>query len=735
MPPPWAEASSANAAAAPVRKRAPAASSRKLSIRLKSDQKETKEDRLRRRAAASTGAANVREEGLITDAVSRDIAASFEVKKKKAQLPQWMIDLRTPVKAPKLPAPQFYGSPDELMRQASIDEWARVSRAALGETGILVDDADGLDYDAATQQCRDEFRVQANEAIKVREKEVTIDTTNPRGSIFFDDWSGRVHTRLSKTPNATFKRREGYFSALQKRRPNSLIEGSGEYARLLLEITGSADSALRDKLWRIREKRLKALTKRVKRRMVAEHLEALREYIIRCKKVKDKFARMLAGVKRLTFNSWKTFAWREKKIRRLRIKVFMHLQLHVVETWSAVTNLNRARRRWFHDWKDNAQKQIAHRNKIGAYLQNNQLQKRFLGWAVWTKRIKAAKKLAYRVFGGSRRIHYYAWRDYTKRAFRIRAFAKIFCGNAFRDHYEAWRDFTVMSVKGRRLCGYIFAKGQKRIFIAWRRQSREDKLARLRAEAAKAGDDLVARFYTNEDHASLHKKPSGLTPTNRVRRVSNRRAAAPPPGWDPDAEFTYVGPWPRPPPLAVHGGLTPQTTPRITAVAPARAPAPAPASSVAVVDAVGAIATSSANGASAAAAGGSAVAASAPVPRFSMRGWSQPTTGMESKYAPDVWNALNTPLDNPRRKLTRQKPTDAEVRALVARITGQAIAERSVTGDFRALRRRRSFIRAAAQQREADALAALLAMAPASAPAPAPAPAPGDFEAPVESVD
>ena len=28
-----------------------------------------------------------------------------------------------------------------------------------------------------------------------------------------------------------------------------------------------------------------------------------------------------------------------------------------------------------------------------------------------------------------------------------------------------------------------------------------------------------------------------------------------------------------------------------------------------------------------------------------MRGWSQPTTGIESRYAPDVWNALATPLD------------------------------------------------------------------------------------------
>ena len=76
----------------------------------------------------------------------------------------------------------------------------------------------------------------------------------------------------------------------------------------------------------------------------------------------------------------------------------------------------------------------------------------------------------------------------------------------------------------------------------------------------------------------------------------------------------------------------------------------------------------------------------APAPRFSiLRGWSQPTTGIESKYAPDVWNALATPLANPRR--ARQNPTDDEVRALVARVTGQAKIERNVTGDFK-LRRR-----------------------------------------------
>ena len=227
-------------------------------------------------------------------------------------------------------------------------------------------------------------------------------------------------------------------------------------------------------------------------------------------------------MKRLTFLGWKKYAYTEKRVRKLRIKVFMHLQLHVVETWRAVTDLNMERRRWFHDWKENADKQMRQRNKIGDFLMCNHLQKRFSAWAVWTKRIKAAKRLAYRVFGGSKRIHYYAWRDYTKRAKRIRHFMKLFCGNHLRDHYEAWRDFTIMSVKGRRLCGYLFAKGQKRIFIAWRRQCQQDRAERLRAEAERAGDDLVARFYAKEQHAALHRKPRDKSPVNRVRHVSSK---------------------------------------------------------------------------------------------------------------------------------------------------------------------------------------------------------------------
>ena len=49
-------------------------------------------------------------------------------------------------------------------------------------------------------------------------------------------------------------------------------------------------------------------------------------------------------------------------MRKLRIKVFMHLQLHVVETWRQVTDLNMERRRWFHDWKENADRQMKQRN-------------------------------------------------------------------------------------------------------------------------------------------------------------------------------------------------------------------------------------------------------------------------------------------------------------------------------------------------------------------------------------
>ena len=50
--------------------------------------------------------------------------------------------------------------------------------------------------------------------------------------------------------------------------------GSGEYARLLLELTGNADAALRSELERERERRLQALIIRVKLRMLTEHFEA-----------------------------------------------------------------------------------------------------------------------------------------------------------------------------------------------------------------------------------------------------------------------------------------------------------------------------------------------------------------------------------------------------------------------------------------------------------------------------
>ena len=46
------------------------ASSRKLSVRIRSDQKETKQQRERRRAAISTGSANIRDEDMLARGVT-----------------------------------------------------------------------------------------------------------------------------------------------------------------------------------------------------------------------------------------------------------------------------------------------------------------------------------------------------------------------------------------------------------------------------------------------------------------------------------------------------------------------------------------------------------------------------------------------------------------------------------------------------------------------------------------
>ena len=102
--------------------------------------------------------------------------------------------------------------------------------------------------------------------------------------------------------------RDYYFSLLQKRRLDSLHgAGSGEYARLLLELTGNADAALRSELERERERRLQALIVRVKLRMLTEHFEAFVEYMRRCFYVKEKFAKMLARTRRLfsTLRRWR----------------------------------------------------------------------------------------------------------------------------------------------------------------------------------------------------------------------------------------------------------------------------------------------------------------------------------------------------------------------------------------------------------------------------------------------
>ena len=52
-------------------------------------------------------------------------------------------------------------------------------------------------------------------------------------------------------------------------------------------------------------------------------------------------------------------------------------------------------------------------------------------------------------------------------------------------------------------------------------ENRQRRLERLRKEAERAGDDLVARFYAKEQHAALHRKPLERSPVNRVRRTAS----------------------------------------------------------------------------------------------------------------------------------------------------------------------------------------------------------------------
>ena len=208
---------------------------------------------------------------MLAHGVSEDIVASFAVKEKKAELPQWMVDSKTPVKRPKLPLPGFYRSPDELKPQACIDEWARVSQASMGSTvGVLTDvlSPAGLStlrrISLAASSERRPRAPSGNE-----KKSWSLIHLYRRAPSSHDDWEGGVARRRNKPPNETFKRRST-ISHYCKNGGWTPPHGSasGEYARLLLELTGNADAALHArKLERERERRLQALIVRVKRRM------------------------------------------------------------------------------------------------------------------------------------------------------------------------------------------------------------------------------------------------------------------------------------------------------------------------------------------------------------------------------------------------------------------------------------------------------------------------------------
>ena len=79
----------------------------------------------------------------------------------------------------------------------------------------------------------------------------------------FDPEGERARLR-GKNPSELYVRRTAYYATLQKRRRSSLAgAASGEYAQLLLATRGNMDAALRDQAARDRERRLRALTRRV----------------------------------------------------------------------------------------------------------------------------------------------------------------------------------------------------------------------------------------------------------------------------------------------------------------------------------------------------------------------------------------------------------------------------------------------------------------------------------------
>lgn len=188
-------------------------------------------------------------------------------------------------------------------------------------------------------------------------------------------------------------RRTAYYATLQKRRRSSLAgAASGEYAQLLLATRGNMDAALRDRAARDRERRLRALTKRVLLGAVGRVFDALTRYCARVRGAKRLFAKMCASTERLAYEAWRTYAANEKKVRRMLALVFAHRERLSYDAWLALVDRNRRARHYVREWRRLGLAQAARRDEIGTFLLSNGLGKRFRAWRAWAIRRAASDR-------------------------------------------------------------------------------------------------------------------------------------------------------------------------------------------------------------------------------------------------------------------------------------------------------------------------------------------------------
>jgi len=484
-------------------------STRKLSVRLKSDKaRESAADKVKRRASQSTGTSGIRHYGEVELEVEKEILGYFtERAPAKKALEPWRTNLRKPIKLDPLPAPELprvSGYP----AHARGDEWQRVVGSIDDEALTVPGHHAGLDE--ASELAKTKFLARAKRAVIASAKAAYVASTTPLGSVLygFDPEGERLRLK-SKKASELYVRRTAYYATIQKRRRSSLAgSASGEYAQLLLATRGNMDAALRDQAARDRERKLRALTRRVLLRNAGLAFGGWRTYAAKLKKAKLLFAKICASTERVAFQAFHQYVVNEKKVRRMLRGVFNHLETHALERWTALVDYHRRARHYLGELRRLCEDQRSKRDAIGNFLLSNSLQKRFDRWREYKDLMKRVKAMARRVFGDAKRLHFDAWAEVVHTGKRLKDLMKRLFDNTQRDHFEAWARFARMAALARKHVGYIFARGLKLVFFAWKRQAREDHTARIRKEGRLHPHDLISRFYNDSADVARHRQPS-----------------------------------------------------------------------------------------------------------------------------------------------------------------------------------------------------------------------------------